>query len=367
MAHVVGIGNDFGTDETAFKVGMDDTGGLGSFPALVDGPGAHFVGTGGEVAAQAQRVVAGADDAHQTAFRDAVGGKHLCLFPGGKALQLFFQLGADAGETGMAFFGQLLHAGHKVVAVGHGGFVHVGAVDDGLGGQQAQFTPGLEEGLVVGQLERAGAVTGIEVLQQALHDLCGGLGVLAALGHLLQLFQAAFHALQVGQQQFGLDGVDVAQGVHAAVHMSDVLILEAADNFYDGGAFADIAQELVAQAFALAGAAHQAGDVDEVHTGVDGLFGRDLGRKRVHALVGHGHGGLVGFDGTERIVGGLRVLRLGQGVEQGGFPHVGQTHNADAEGHGLSLRAWKFRAMRRWRRRKKAQERPEHVVGMGSL
>ena len=258
----------------------------------------------------------------------------------------------------MAFFGQLLHAGHKVVAVGHGGFIHVGAVDDGLGGQQAQFTPGLEEGLVVGQFEGAGAVTGIEVLQQALHDLCGGLGVLAALGHLLQLFQAAFHALQVGQQKFGLDGIDVAQGIHAAVHMGDVLILEAAHHFHDGGAFADVAQELVAQAFALAGAAHQTGDVDEVHAGVDGLLGRDLGRKRVHALVGHGHGGLVGFDGTERIVGGLRVLSLGQGVEQGGFPHVGQTHNADAEGHGLSLRAWKFRAMRRWRRRKKGAGAP---------
>ena len=111
------------------------------------------------------------------------------------------------------------------------------------------------------------------MLQQALHDLCGGLGVLAALGHLLQLFQAAFHALQVGQQQFGLDGIDVAQGIHAAVHMGDVLILEAAHHFHDGGAFADIAQELVAQTFALAGAAHQTGDVDEVHAGVDGLLG----------------------------------------------------------------------------------------------
>ena len=156
VAHVVGVGDDFGADEAAFEVGVDDTGSLGSLPALVDGPGAHFVGAGGEVAAQAQRVVAGTDDAHQAAFRDAVGGEHLGLFLGGKALQLFFKLGADAGETGMALFGQLLHAGYKVVAVGHGGFVHVGAVDDGLGGQQAQFTPGLEEGLVVGQFEGSG-------------------------------------------------------------------------------------------------------------------------------------------------------------------------------------------------------------------
>ena len=47
--------------------------------------------------------------------------------------------------------------------------------------------------------------------------------------------------------------------------MGDVLVVEAAHHFDDGGAFADIAEELVAQAFALAGALHEAGDVHEVH------------------------------------------------------------------------------------------------------
>ena len=41
-------------------------------------------------------------------------------------------------------------------------------------------------------------------------------------------------------------------------------------------------------------------------------------------LVGHGHGGLVGFDGAEGVVRGFGVLRLGQRIEQSGLAHVGQ-------------------------------------------
>ena len=34
VAHVVGVGDDFGADEAAFEVGVDDTGSLGAFQPL---------------------------------------------------------------------------------------------------------------------------------------------------------------------------------------------------------------------------------------------------------------------------------------------------------------------------------------------
>ncbi len=49
--------------------------------------------------------------------------------------------------------------------------------------------------------------------------------------------------------------------------MLDVVILEAAQNMDDGVHLADVAEELVAQALALRGAAHEAGDVDEAQAG----------------------------------------------------------------------------------------------------
>jgi hypothetical protein len=45
--------------------------------------------------------------------------------------------------------------------------------------------------------------------------------------------------------------------------MGDVAILEAAEHMHDGIHFADIAEELVAQSFALRGAADEARDVHE--------------------------------------------------------------------------------------------------------
>ena len=120
--------------------------------------------------------------------------------------------------------------------------------------------------------------------------------------------------------------------------MGDVLILKTTHHLHNGRAFPDGSQKLVAQALALAGAAHQTGDVDEIHAGMNGLLRFRLGRERVHALVRHGHSGLVGLNGAEGIIGGLGVLCFGQGVEQGGLAHVGQAHDADAERHGDSLR-----------------------------
>ena len=338
MAHVVVVGNDLGPDEAALKIRMDDARGLRGLPALVDGPGPHFVRPGGEITAQPQGGVARVDDARKPAFLNAVRGQHFSLLRRVQALQLLLQPGADAGKARAARLGQRLHFLGQGIALGGSPFVHIGAIYDGLGREQAQLPPGGKKALVFRQGEVPCGLALVKVGQQLLHMLGGRLGLLAALGHLLQLFQALFRALHVGQQQFQLNGFHIAQGVHVAVHMGDVFVLKAAHHLHDGRAFADIAQKLVAQPLALAGPAHQPGNVDKVHAGINGLARPGLGGEGVHPRVRHGHCGLVGFNGAERVVGGLGVLRLGQGVEQGGFAHVGQPNDSDAERHAVSLR-----------------------------
>ena len=67
---------------------------------------------------------------------------------------------------------------------------------------------------------------------------------------------------QVGQHQLGVDRVDVADRVDGALDVDDVGVLEAADDVQDRVHLADVREELVAQPFAGAGAADDAGDVD---------------------------------------------------------------------------------------------------------
>ena len=80
--------------------------------------------------------------------------------------------------------------------------------------------------------------------------------LVAALRPLLDRGDAPLEALEVGQHQLRLDGLDVGQRIDMPGYMHDVRILEAANDMGDGIDLADIGQELVAEAFALGSAAH---------------------------------------------------------------------------------------------------------------
>ena len=60
---VVVVFDDFGADEAFLEVGVDDAGSLRCLGAAEEGPGAYFVGTGGEVGLEVEEGVGGADEA----------------------------------------------------------------------------------------------------------------------------------------------------------------------------------------------------------------------------------------------------------------------------------------------------------------
>ena len=108
--------------------------------------------------------------------------------------------------------------------------------------------------------------------------------------------------------------------------MNDVLVVKAADHVDDGVGLPDVGQELVAQALALAGALHQSGDVHEFDDRRGLLIRLIHLRQLVQPLIWHRYHAHVGVDGAERIVGALGA-GVGDGVEQGRFAHIGQTHD----------------------------------------
>ena len=147
----------------------------------------------------------------------------------------------------------------------------------------------------------------------------------SALGIFADLIEALVDRLHVGQNQLGGDGLDVPDRVDAAGHMVDVSILEAADHLHDGIDLADVAQELVAQAFTGAGSLYQSSDVHEF----DGRGDHDAGLgdflQHPQTFIRHGDDAHVGIDGAERVVRRLRLSGAGDCVEEGGLAHIGQT------------------------------------------
>ena len=146
----------------------------------------------------------------------------------------------------------------------------------------------------------------------------------------------ALNGGEVGQGEFGDDGLDVGDGVDAAVDVDDVGVVEAADDVDDGVGLADVGEELVAEAFAFAGASDEAGDVDEFDDGGLDLLGLDDFSELGEAGVRDFYDADVGLDGAEGVVGSFDA-GFGQRVEEGGFADVGQADDAALECHGVSF------------------------------
>src|SRR5918997_435188 len=141
--------------------------------------------------------------------------------------------------------------------------------------------------------------------------------------------------LQVGQEELGVDGLDVVGRADLAVDVHHVGVGEHPDHLADRVTLADVGQELVAQPRSLRGAADDAGDVHERHRRRDDLLRAEDLRELVQPRVGHAHHADVRLDGGERVVRREDVV-LGQGVEEGRLADIGQADDPDGETHAFS-------------------------------
>jgi hypothetical protein len=153
-------------------------------------------------------------------------------------------------------------------------------------------------------------------------------GVLAELGFLGQPRHRLLQRLQVGEDQLGRDGLDVALGRDIAVDVTDVRVGEDPHHLADRIGFPDMGEELVAQAFALRRAADQPGDIDEADGGRDNLDRFIQPREGGQPWIGNPDNAHVRLNGGERIV-RRQHAGPGQCVEQRGLTYVRQADDAD--------------------------------------
>ena len=118
----------------------------------------------------------------------------------------------------------------ELVAVGDARFVDVGDVELGLHGDEEEVAG--DELFVVGEVGRAGGLAGVEDFEQLLdrraRTSCGGRGV--TFGGFLGFGEALFDGVEVGEQELGVDDVDVVDGVDAAGDVDHLGVGEAADD-----------------------------------------------------------------------------------------------------------------------------------------
>ena len=147
--------------------------------------------------------------------------------------------------------------------------------------------------------------------------------LIAALGGLLRLVDAALHHFDVRHDELEVDDVDIALRVCPALDVDDVLVIEAADDVDNRVGRADVREEFVAEALALRRALDETRNVNKLDDGGGLLLGLiELGEP-VEPLVRHGDHADVRVDGAEGIIRGLGA-RVGDGIKERGLADVGQ-------------------------------------------
>ena len=208
---------------------------------------------------------------------------------------------------------------NRVVAL-----IDVGHEQHGLAGQRREVAQCV--GRVVGHRDGARGRAGLQRLDHLPQPrLLGDRRLIARAGVADDLRVPALGGVEVGEQQLGLDRLDVTRRVDRALGVDDVLVGVGADDVQQRVALADVGQELVAQALALGRARDEAGDVVELDRVPDDVGGLDRLGHLLHPLVLDGDDGDVGLDRRERVVGGLGT-GLAERVEQRGLARVGHPH-----------------------------------------
>ena len=149
-----------------------------------------------------------------------------------------------------------------------------------------------------------------------------------ALGVLGQTLDFLLDAFEIGHDELGRDGLDVADGINGTGDVMDVFVFEAANDLDDGVDFADVSEEFVAKTFALGGAFNESGNVNEFDSGRNDDLGLGDLRQDFEAGIGDGDDADVWIDGAEGVIGGLGLARACDGVKQGRFAHIRQANNS---------------------------------------
>src|SRR4051794_15178369 len=111
----------------------------------------------------------------------------------------------------------------------------------------------------------------------------------------------------------------------------NVAALKAADYLHDRVDFADVAEELVTEAFSRARPFDQSGNVDELNRGRHNFLRMGKLGEFCESLVGHSHDAKIWIDRAEGIIGGGRFMRSRDGVEERRLSDVRQSNDSSAQ------------------------------------
>ena len=291
---------------------MDHGCGLGGLPSSFDRPGTYLFDPGGKVADESQDLEGFSDDLGQTGFRSTQVFQELLLLRLFHIDHILFDLGTKLDHLTVPFRRICLDFLDKLVIFGQVVFIHVGTVDHVFVGNKTQVFIQLHKRFAVPLFKGADLVSFVHESKQLFRHFHLGLGVfVTASGDLGDPVDPLLQTLDICQQQFRLDRLDIPDRVDMAVNVGDVLIFKSPDDMQNSVRLFDVGEKLVSKPLPFAGPFNKSGDIHKLdHRVLDTFRVDDLGQF-VQTVVRYGNKGLVRLDRTEGIVCRFGILCFG--------------------------------------------------------
>ncbi len=289
---------------------MDLAGGLRGLRTDLDRPGAALVLARREKTHQSEDTVARRDQFIKPSALDAELGEEQRALLRLQFRHLRFDGGADHKHFAALRLRQTTDLPHifAVRAVVRQIILrHVRRVDGRLGREQIV---GREERLlllVLPDVKRLGRLSGLQMRHKPRKEGLLLRQLFVHAGAFFHLRYTALQDLQIREEQFVVDRLDVTRRIDAALHMNHVRVLKTADHVHDGVHLADMAQKLVAQALALSGTLHQTGNIHKLDGRGSHFFRVIHLPQQADPLIRHRHDPHIRINRAERIIRGLRA------------------------------------------------------------
>ncbi len=320
------IADRFRPDEPGLEIGVHDARRLGRQRAAPDRPGPHLFLVKGEEGDQSQKRIGGPDQAFDAGSLESQLAQVLGPLLRFEIQQLRLEAATEPhGRVGVHRVRQLPGPGRLAGQLGLG---DVGHIEDRLPGEQEQR--GQDPRLLGIAFDVSGRRSRVQPLGQTFQKLGLTPGVtIAAPRHPLHPVETPCHRFEVGEEQLGPNGLDVANRVHRARRVRDVRVVEAAHHVDQRFDLPNMSQEPVSQPLPLVRALDEPGDIEELDHRRHLARRLDQLEEPVQPEIRHLDHADVGIDRGERVGFGGHA-RGGERVEQRRLAGVGETHYAGA-------------------------------------
>jgi tetratricopeptide (TPR) repeat protein len=323
-------GNRFRGNEALFEIGMNDAGSDRGLVAGADRPGAGFLLAGGQVSPQTEQIIGLFDQRAGARLFDPEPREILGTLIWRQSAKLRFDFGRDHNGASAVVPGGIVadFLNPRVrVRVAQFLFRDIAGEERGLRGEQEQSLQ--HRCFLRRHIKAESKFAAVQMRLQTVDQVEFSLRLFVpSFGELLLFRAPLLDAVEIRQNQFGVDDFNIPNGVHRIHHVFDIGVFKTANHLDDGVHFTDVPQELIAQTFAGARPLHEPGDIDKFKDGGYQLLRTADGGQHGQALVRDGNDSLVWLDGAKAIIGRHGLASLSDSIEESTLADVGKTYDS---------------------------------------